>query len=83
MTDKKTIEDNPAKELLFKSILARCYGYSTDAFWRMVHTNRERLGELCKQGYSKLKRTLTPKQFRIICKFFGYPLMPNEIEDHD
>ena len=73
----------PVSELLYKGTVARCYGYTPAAFWRIVHANDECLASLITQGYRRRARTLTPTQLRTLFKYFGYPLTPQEIEDND
>lgn len=75
--------EKTARDLLFKSSLAYCYGYSPAAFWRLVHRNTACLASLFAAGYSKRARILSPAQLRVVCQFFGYPLTLNEIEDND
>ena len=81
------MEDNIMKEfgdgIFFKSVMARCYGYSPSAFWRLVHANLDCLAQLEKVGYNRRKRTLSPREFRIVCQYYGYPLTAQEIKDND
>lgn len=71
------------EEILFKADMARKYGYRPASFWRKVHQNLDCLMALERVGYNKYSRTLSPLEFRIICKYFGYPMTEQELERND
>lgn len=70
--------------LLTKVALAKAMGYATcDGFFRMVYRNTELMQKLCKAGYNKRRKTLTPKEVEIICDSYGYPINDETLYDKD
>lgn len=70
--------------LLTKVALAKAMGYTTcEGFFRRIYRNAELMKKLCKAGYDKRRRTLTPKEVEIICDFYGYPINDDTLYDKD